>query len=733
MNPDDILEQNLALLFDNGKASSVGMAISMSHDNLSHPLTSTGETRLAGLLVVPPVETVSPKATDNGDTLSDSNDSDIPSDALLLSVNYDIRIKEIKDLESFATVIKDTVVNLITPLERFSGVRLSNTTLRYDDWLCTKYRGFTHNDDTIQVKQTESAIQLAGTVVHELAHVLVGTKEQHSPTWIEACKILGLTHRELTQHYVPDDFSPILRQAIALAIIQFTKENPWLVGDNVVVWPDGLQPIPFQIDCVKVMLGSNQNWLVADEMGLGKTIESLLYINSLQRRLDLINKQRGIDHPDYHKHLRVLTICPNSLRLNWLNECNKWLEPRRNDIEMTTTTLYLPSDFIVASYEGAKKWNRTLGLTKWDVLIVDEAHYCKNPSAQRSRAVFNLKARYKLFMTGTPIVNYPYELFPLLHSLDPEVWREAAGFQGRYCTVNKYGRNLQELHDRLRYGKVHSKRWDSATRKYADTEQLIFDHAPIMIRRLKKDVLTQLPKKRRQIIEVPCDSNPELKRLIEYEKKLWDSADGKEISDEILAALNLTREAGTSEEDLALIIETLGHSRQFLFEEMSRIRHQTALAKCPLLIEHIQECLDSFEDGEKLVIFIHHNDVASKIYEHFHNNIGTVLVTGLSTPVHERQACVDKFQTDPRCRLFIGSMRVSGLGITLTAAHHIIFGELDWTPALLTQCEDRCHRIGQEYPLLIQHFVVEKSMDSFMAKKIVNKQRSIKMALDSKK
>ena len=153
----------------------------------------------------------------------------------------------------------------------------------------------------------------------------------------------------------------------------------------------------------------------------------------------------------------------------------------------------------------------------------------------------------------------------------------------------------------------------------------------------------------------------------------------------------------------------------------------------PLLIEHVQDCLDSFENGEKLVIFIHHNDVADGLYNHFKHTANAVRVTGLSTPVHERQEAIDKFQNDPSVKLFIGSMRVAGLGITLTAAHHIIFGELDWTPALLTQCEDRCHRIGQEYPLLVQHFVVEGSMDSFMAKKLVNKQRSIRLALDYKK
>ena len=648
------------------------------------------------------------------DTAEDSLD-DSPLE-LLASVDYNICIKEQSDLVNFASAIRDAIVLQIALSEHFSSVRLRNATLVYDDWLCARLRGLASDsliETKITVKQTQSALQLAGTVIHELGHILVGPAEKHSVTWIAGVKALGLTHRELAQHYVPEDFSPTIRLAIARAIIQFTKDNPHLVIANAVVrWPDGPVPLPFQIDCVRRMLDdTSHNWLLADEMGLGKTIEALLFVNSITFQGE------GVDN----RLPKVLVICPNSLRLNWVNECNKWLCEKR-DIEMTTTGLYIPSDFIVASYEGVKRWQLALQQVDWDVLIVDESHYCKTPSAQRTRATFSIKAKFKLYMTGTPILNYPYEIFPLLHSLMPEVWREVESFHNHYChpTQHKYGRNLKELHSRLVSGK-----W---VNRYGD---IVHNHDPVMIRRLKKDVLTQLPKKRRQIIEVPCDT-PEFKKLIEYEKKLWDSVEGKGVYDEILAAINVTREAGESDEDLAQVIEMIKGSRQFFFSEISRVRHQTGLAKLPLLIEHIQDCLDSFENGEKLVVFTHHNDVSSGLYNHFKRSVNPVLVTGLSTAVHERQAAVDSFQNDPSVKLFIGSMRVAGLGITLTAAHHVIFGELDWTPALLTQCEDRCHRIGQEYPLLVQHFVVQGSMDSFMAKKLVNKQKSIKLALDYK-
>src|SRR3990167_9120627 len=389
------------------------------------PQNVTALTSISDNLKSTPVENV--------DTAGDSLD-DSPLE-MLQSVDYNICIKEQSDLVNFANAIRDAIVCQNALTEHFSSVRLRNATLVYDDWLCARLRGLASDSLTetkITVKQTQSALQLAGTVIHELGHILVGPAEKHSVTWIAGVKALGLTHRELAQHYVPEDFSPAIRLAIARAIIQFTKDNPHLVVANAVVrWPDGLVPLPFQIDCVRRMLDdTSHNWLLADEMGLGKTIEALLFINSISTVKETLPK--------------VLVICPNSLRLNWIAESNKWLCEKRN-IEMTTTGLYIPSDFIVASYEGVKRWQLALQQVDWDVLIVDESHYCKTPSAQRTRATFSIKAKFKLYMTGTPILNYPYEIFPLLHSLMLEVWREVESFHNHYChpTQHKYGRNLK--------------------------------------------------------------------------------------------------------------------------------------------------------------------------------------------------------------------------------------------------------------------------------------------------
>jgi SWI/SNF-related matrix-associated actin-dependent regulator 1 of chromatin subfamily A len=130
----------------------------------------------------------------------------------------------------------------------------------------------------------------------------------------------------------------------------------------------------------------------------------------------------------------------------------------------------------------------------------------------------------------------------------------------------------------------------------------------------------------------------------------------------------------------------------------------------------------------KIVVFAHHRDVVSEIAAGFED--AAVTLTGEDTP-EARQAAVDRFQTDPACTLFVGSIRAAGLGLTLTASAHVVFAELDWVPANMTQAEDRTHRIGQRESVLVQHLVLQDSLDSRMARMLIKKQRVLDEALDS--
>jgi SWI/SNF-related matrix-associated actin-dependent regulator 1 of chromatin subfamily A len=161
------------------------------------------------------------------------------------------------------------------------------------------------------------------------------------------------------------------------------------------------------------------------------------------------------------------------------------------------------------------------------------------------------------------------------------------------------------------------------------------------------------------------------------------------------------------------------------FEEMAALRHATAVAKIPHVIEHVRGCL---ENVDKLVVFVHHHDVANALLEAFPN---AALVTGEIKP-GSRTAQVDQFQHDPNCRVFIGSIQAAGVGLTLTAAQLAIFAELDWVPGNINQAEDRLHRIGQLGSVLIQHLVFVDSVDSYMANMIIDKLETIEAALDTR-
>ena len=127
------------------------------------------------------------------------------------------------------------------------------------------------------------------------------------------------------------------------------------------------------------------------------------------------------------------------------------------------------------------------------------------------------------------------------------------------------------------------------------------------------------------------------------------------------------------------------------------------------------------------MLFAHHHDVIEQIIAPFGD--AAVKLTGEDTAV-ERQAAVDRFQTDPGCTLFVGSITAAGLGLTLTASSHVVFAELDWVPGNMRQAEDRCHRIGQRDSVLVQYIVMEGSLDAQIAQQLVEKEEIIEQALD---
>jgi SWI/SNF-related matrix-associated actin-dependent regulator 1 of chromatin subfamily A len=436
--------------------------------------------------------------------------------------------------------------------------------------------------------------------------------------------------------------------------------------------PAGLNYLPYQRAGI-AYAQARRDTLIGDEMGLGKTVETI----------GLINAEPSIE--------RVLVICPASLKINWRRELERWLV-RPMSIGIANGGAFPDADVVILNYDILAKHRAAINAVQWDLAVLDECHFLKNPKAQRTRLVLGhwdrdeakrirpIGARRRLFLTGTPIVNRPVELWPLIQATNPSGLGRIGfmRYAARFCDAKK-----------THFG------WDFSGASNLDELQRILRES-VMVRRLKADVLTELPAKRRQIMVMPV-TDPDIRDTLRAELEAYDAYE----------------DAGLKERTAA-------------FNKLSDLRHRTALAKVPTALEHIRGML---EETDKLVVFAHHHDVIETLRVGL-QEYGAVSLTGEDSG-RARQEAVDRFQGNPGTRVFIGSIQAAGLGLTLTAAQTVVFVELDWVPGNMTQAEDRLHRIGQTGSVLVQHLVLNDSLDARMRTILVEKQTVLDAALDN--
>ncbi|MHC1623152.1 MAG: DEAD/DEAH box helicase [Candidatus Methanospirareceae archaeon] len=462
-------------------------------------------------------------------------------------------------------------------------------------------------------------------------------------------------------------------------------------ADIAIPSPEGLEYLPYQKAGIAYAM-ARQNVLIGDEMGLGKTIQAI-----------------GIFNADPTIR-RMLVICPASLRLNWAREIKKWAT---RQTEIAVINGGKPSDWpendpdvVIVNYDVVRKHRGAIDTAEWDLLVVDEAHYLKNPKAQRTRSILGWKtqsgaiklhpiqATKRVFLTGTPIVNRPIDLWPLVHALDPQgMGRNFFRFAKRYADAyhGTYG-------------------WDFSGASHLDELQENLRRT-IMVRRLKKDVLVELPAKRRQVMVIPANG---ASAAVQQEMSIWNRFQSE--IERLEAELEADPESESTRSELA-------KAKRIAFTEMAQARHEVALAKVPVVCDRLATAL---EEGP-VVCFAHHKDVIAKIAEEFSDRVA--VITG-DTSLADRQQAVDDFQHG-KVDLLIGNIQAAGVGITLTRSSRVVFAELDWVPGNLTQAEDRCHRIGQQESVLIQHIVLEGSLDEIMAASLIRKQEVIEQAMDN--
>jgi SWI/SNF-related matrix-associated actin-dependent regulator 1 of chromatin subfamily A len=420
---------------------------------------------------------------------------------------------------------------------------------------------------------------------------------------------------------------------------------------------------------------SRKNYaLLADEMGLGKTAQAIL----------------GLDRVSA---LIALVICPSVARINWLREFEMWSEfPRRYEVMAALTDTPSKGVTVICSYDYATENFEKLAKIKWDALVLDEAHFLKSHEAKRAKAILGVsgiaRSAQKIWLlSGTPAPNHPGELWIMLYTFGVTKLKYD-DFIDRYCIVRNtsFGRKVVAAN----------------TANIPELRQLL---SQIMLRRLKKDVMSQLPPISYGHVSVeagpvdveilpsftqyflPVDRRDELKLELERQANLLKSVES-----------NMRPEMNDKLATLAAISDSV-----------STLRRYIGLQKCRDAIEIINRELEN-NAYQKIVIFAIHRDVIETMRGGLRKFKPVTLYGG--TDPDKRQRNIDRFQRDPKCRVFIGNIHAAGIAITLTAAHHVTFIEQDWVPGNNAQAIMRCHRIGQENPVSVRFIVLDKTLDA---------------------
>ena len=431
----------------------------------------------------------------------------------------------------------------------------------------------------------------------------------------------------------------------------------------------------FQKEGVLFGIEKNGRFLLADEMGIGKTVQAIAICTI------------------FKENWPVLIICPSSLKYVWRDEIINWIPDINKDKEnvqvfKTGKDLFRAGEkFFIMSYEIAVKLEQEIINKKFEIIVCDEAHYLKSREAKRTKTLIPIiqKSKRVLLLTGTPILAKPVELYSLLNILRPDVFHNFYNYVNRYC-------NPQFLFGHNDFNGC------------SNVKELNFLLNNIMIRRLKKDVLTQLPPKKRQKVQINTDQKI-MKQIIAIQLS----------TEEIRNYLNHNPQDPNS-----LL------SEKILDTETSKVFNKAyclaAEAKIPGVKEYIHYLL---ENKCKFLIFAHHKIMLDAIENEVKNKkIDYIRIDG-NVKIEERSYLVKKFQKEETCLIAILSITACYTGITLTQASTVVFAELHMTPAVMIQAEDRAHRIGQEHECLNIHYLYGKDTIDEILFEMLNKKQNI--------
>jgi len=430
---------------------------------------------------------------------------------------------------------------------------------------------------------------------------------------------------------------------------------------------------PYQLIGTEFFINNKGKAILADTMGLGKTVQALGYI--------------------VHQNIpKTLVICPASVKYVWEGEISKWTHKKSLVITSKTTIEEIVDndkvDIFIINYDILKRYFKILYTVRWDCLILDEFHYIKNNAAQRTKLVKQIAKPIPsvLLLSGTPFLSRPVELFNGLSLMDPTVWNSWHHFSVRYCQGHQgpFG-------------------WDA--RGASNIEELQGRISKYFLRRMKEEVLPDLPEKK--FINYPVTLDDETQR--KYNTAIRDFA----------TYLRDIKKKKADEISKSMLAEKL--------VRLGELRMLTTRGK----IKSAEEIIEGIKNsGEKLVVFSVYNRPLEILHEKFKEE--SVLLTG-KVDSEARKQIIDDFQNNDNIKVFFGGVKSSGIGITLTAASNVLFCDFSWNPADMKQCEDRVSRIGQKAKSIFVYQIYAKgTIDEYMVKLLAKKQSLFNQLFDDK-
>lgn len=432
----------------------------------------------------------------------------------------------------------------------------------------------------------------------------------------------------------------------------------------------------FQKEGLDFLLKSSGNALLADEMGLGKTVETLSYVATEKQTFP------------------VLVVAPLVTLNNWEREIEKFLKKKSGngrimDSKSPSVTLIrtgksktLPtSDIYVINYELLFKRNDDLAKLGIKTIVCDEVHNLRSKTTQKYKAVKKLAALpsvlYRIGLSGTPIYNRGSEIWPIIDIIKPGLLGSFKEFCEYFCYVNEKGKAivLENKRDSLR----------NELQKH------------VMLRRKKSDVLKELKDKVRYKEVIASDTDYYLEEL----DKIW-----KKLEEE-------QKDAETAFSKSASCQRAIQSERQV-----------AGVAKLPHVINFVKNIM---EIEESVVVFCHHKVIHKLLHESLQEFSPVAIIGGQTDSF--RQGQIDKFQKG-ESKLMIAGLRAGNVGINLTRAKYVIFAELDWSPAIHRQAEDRLHRMGQKNTVFAYYLIGNGTLDDHVADVLIDKSYEIDAIMD---